>query len=119
MAIAVWRERHLRQRYGMSLEDYDRMYSLQDGRCAICGRSLDLLCVDHNHQTGEVRGLLCKVCNQWLGLVDDDPKKAIKAARYMGTKLLELLIFGAVLGEGELIWRLLNRRKKRRRSRSH
>lgn len=56
--------------YGITLAEYDQMIETQNGVCAICG---DInpggrrLCVDHNHKTGEVRGLLCIKCNGWLG----------------------------------------------------
>lgn len=57
-------------RYGISPEDYDRMLEAQHGRCLFCNleHSADKpLVVDHNHSTGEVRGLLCRSCNACLG----------------------------------------------------
>jgi hypothetical protein len=63
----------LRHKYGLSIEDYEAMYERQGGKCALCGHP-DRLCVDHDHQTGRVRGLLCYLCNTALGrLVGDDP----------------------------------------------
>ena len=56
--------------YGVSVEEYSALLSKQNGVCAICKRvcaSGDSLSIDHNHQTGEVRGLLCKRCNLVLG----------------------------------------------------
>ena len=64
--------------YGISLEDYDQMYEAQEGVCGICGNinsSGKRLCVDHNHDTGEVRGLLCTKCNYnlgWLEMLQDN-----------------------------------------------
>ena len=59
--------------YGITLKDFDDMLERQDGRCAICGKKGNdnkNLCVDHNHKTGRVRGLLCSRCNIKLGLVE-------------------------------------------------
>ena len=54
--------------YGITIEDYDRMYEEQGGRCAICrtdqpGGAGERFSVDHDHETGKVRGLLCNNCN--------------------------------------------------------
>lgn len=61
------REQTLRNAYGIGVADYERMYSEQAGRCAICGEPHNRLDVDHCHATGTVRGLLCRLCNQGLG----------------------------------------------------
>lgn len=90
-----WVEANLQRLYGISVEDYDRMYEAQEGRCAICGDEKDgreagtredryeRLAVDHNHETGEVRGLLCQPCNRGLGFLRDDPDRLIAAAAYL------------------------------------
>lgn len=61
------RERHLFSRYGITVEQYDELHERQEGRCAICLRASEefprRLAVDHNHKTGEVRGVLCNYCN--------------------------------------------------------
>lgn len=60
------REYHYKYLYGISIEDYDRMLEEQNGVCAICGKADDTgkrLAVDHDHTTGEKRGLLCMKCN--------------------------------------------------------
>jgi len=66
----------LKKWYGISLDDYNRMWSEQGGRCFICGRHETEfqrpLCVDHSHSTGKVRKLLCGNCNRALGLVYDN-----------------------------------------------
>lgn len=58
---------HLKLNYGITDEDYIKMYKKQFGKCAICNLSYDLLYVDHNHTTGEVRKLLCSNCNFIIG----------------------------------------------------
>lgn len=69
--------------YGISLDDYNELFNLQDGKCKICemhqSKLKRNLHVDHNHETGEVRGLLCQPCNHAIGLLKENPK-IIKAA---------------------------------------
>src|SRR5271166_6166626 len=61
------RERHLIRKYGVTQPDYDVMFAAQNGCCAICRRSQDrAFDIDHDHQTGEVRGLLCTNCNRMI-----------------------------------------------------
>lgn len=70
----------LRIRYGISVEEYQKMLAAQGGVCAICQRSetktrcgkLCRLAVDHSHTTGAIRGLLCNTCNTMLGNVRDN-----------------------------------------------
>lgn len=73
--------------YGISLTDYETMFSNQKGCCAICGRhQKDLkvtLCVDHNHQTKVVRGLLCLNCNRMLGLIHESRETLASAIIYL------------------------------------
>jgi len=67
----------LKTRYGLSVEDFERMKDSQKGVCAICKlpetfkQNFDLS-VDHNHDTGQVRGLLCNRCNVSLGLMQEN-----------------------------------------------
>lgn len=65
----------LQKRYGISLEEYHNLYKLQEGKCAICKTSSEEfsknLSVDHNHTTGEVRGLLCVYCNNIVGIYEN------------------------------------------------
>ena len=71
--------RGIQYRYKVTEADYKRMLGSQGGACAICkckenifrGRSI-YFCVDHDHATGKVRGLLCSACNRALGLFKDD-----------------------------------------------
>lgn len=65
----------LKQKYDMTLEDYDFMFIKQGGVCKVCKdpeRSKDRLCVDHCHTTGNVRSLLCSGCNKAFGLLDEN-----------------------------------------------
>lgn len=68
---------HIKRRYGVTTEDYDRMLSDQNGGCKLCGKPPAMtsqitlrLFIDHCHTTGKVRGLLCARCNTGLGFVD-------------------------------------------------
>lgn len=63
---------HFERRYGLTREAYLSLLEGQNGACATCGSVVDL-CVDHNHETGAVRGILCGKCNMALGLAGDDP----------------------------------------------
>lgn len=79
------RATRLKRVYGISVEDYDRLLVKQDGRCAICGDlpGERLLDVDHCHQSGAVRGLLCVRCNTSIGKFDDDPVLLRSALTYL------------------------------------
>lgn len=57
-------------RYGLTMDDYDRIYKFQDGKCAICGRRQEKLDIDHDHERLVVRGLLCGPCNIKMATVD-------------------------------------------------
>lgn len=78
----VYNERalHLKRRsnykllYGITIEDYERMYFEQGGVCAICGNPpppTKHLFIDHDHKTGKVRGLLCRGCNAGLAFIEN------------------------------------------------
>lgn len=79
---------YVEKTYGISAEEYKTIYDAQGGRCAICRRAtgaIRKLAVDHNHKTGEIRGLLCKSCNRYgLGMfARDDPEVFDRAADYL------------------------------------
>jgi hypothetical protein len=80
------RQRRLDREYGLSVEDYEEMLEDQLGLCAICLSPPDKrnLAVDHDHETGEVRGLLCTRCNRYLvGASDESPMLLRRAANYL------------------------------------
>jgi len=77
----------LRRMYGITEDDYDEMYRAQRGCCWICGVHQSTLKrrlnVDHDHESGDVRALLCCNCNKGIGLLGDDPKTVQQAANYL------------------------------------
>lgn len=85
------RAHRLKNKFGISVQQYDAMYAAQGGVCAICGSAetkvirgqVQRLAVDHDHTTGKVRGLLCHVCNVALGMLRDSPKLLQKALEYV------------------------------------
>lgn len=80
--------------YGLRFKDYRKLFLRQKRRCAICGKKaqdvhfndeqtrLELV-VDHCHDTGRVRGLLCGICNTGLGFFKDDRERLLSAVRYL------------------------------------
>jgi len=67
----------------VSPEGYKKMLEEQDGACAICTVRSDKLCIDHSHETGEIRSLLCRRCNMGLGYFGDDPVMLQSAIDYL------------------------------------
>ena len=85
------RNRLLVKLYGITLAQYEAMEEKQGGACAIClgpqvGRRSKYLCVDHCHDTGKVRGLLCDKCNKGIGLLNHDQDTLIAAMRYLAVQ---------------------------------
>lgn len=68
----AWNQKHsLKKKYNMTVDQYNSMLKSQNGKCAICGNTSErALAVDHNHETGKVRGLLCLQCNVHLGRLE-------------------------------------------------
>lgn len=85
----VRKERHrntLIRSYGLSVEEFNEMISAQGNRCAICGKKEPykrVLSIDHDHQTGKVRGLLCTRCNTVLGMLNDNIELLNKMEEYL------------------------------------
>lgn len=72
-----------KRRYGLTVNDVERMRKAQGGKCACCGKRENNLMVDHDHATGLVRALLCRGCNTALGFIKDDVKIAEALAVYL------------------------------------
>jgi hypothetical protein len=88
------KEIYLKYRFGLEYGEYDVMLENQVGVCAICGNpetckdsrnatQIRALAVDHDHETGKVRGLLCHACNRGIGSLKDDPVLLQKAIEYL------------------------------------
>jgi hypothetical protein len=80
------REIHLRNKFGLTPAEYEGILAAQGGVCALCNRRPTpriSLHVDHDHGTGEIRGLLCMRCNNALGLFREGPDLLRRAARYL------------------------------------
>lgn len=87
-------ERRLKHEYGINYAQWQKMFNLQNGCCAICSRHQSnlsrVLQVDHNHTTGVVRGLLCTKCNTKLAVVED-PGFIDKARFYLCNSEVKLV----------------------------
>lgn len=84
--LALRRNRHLRDSYGITQDDYDTMLHAQDGKCAICREPPPVghnLHVDHDHGTNDVRQLLCTNCNTALGKFKDSRQLLLAAVDYL------------------------------------
>ena len=79
----------LRTRYGIAESAFQRLLKHQQGVCAICRReqhgagTAKRLDIDHDAVSGGLRGLLCRRCNRTIGLLDHDPKRILRAAKYL------------------------------------
>lgn len=69
-------------RYGLTQADVDKIFVAQNGVCAIC-KGTKPLCIDHDHKTKRVRGLLCRTCNLGIGHLNDDLIVILQAADYL------------------------------------
>jgi hypothetical protein len=81
----------IQKRYGLSKGAFMALWEDQSGACGICSSPLSLstpkgVVVDHNHISGEVRGLLCHKCNTGIGLLNDSPSVLEAAIAYLKTK---------------------------------
>jgi hypothetical protein len=76
----------LKRRFGLTVEVYDALLAAQDGVCAICKQPQPgghRLAVDHDHTTGQLRGLLCSKCNRALGSIEHPGEWGERAAEYL------------------------------------
>lgn len=79
---------HYRRNYGLTLEQVRAMSAAQNDTCPGCLRvpaEGEKLCVDHDHETGKVRGLVCDDCNVGMGRMKDDPAILLRLAHYLST----------------------------------
>lgn len=76
------RESHIRGKYGIDMNDYRNMIIKQDGLCKICNDTVGLN-IDHCHETGKVRGLLCMTCNLMLGYARDNKQLLESGIKYL------------------------------------
>jgi len=81
------RKSHIKYRYNLTVEEYNQLLLKQNSVCALCLNpeqiSGTVLCVDHCHSTGKVRGLLCRMCNSALGKFKDDKDILKRAVEYL------------------------------------
>lgn len=90
LSLADKKTRHLKSKYGLDYEWFTRTLKDQNTSCKICGVGLVLdanssnrACVDHSHNTGKVRGILCNHCNRAIGLLKDDVEILRNALSYL------------------------------------
>lgn len=90
-SAAVRKKAQLKRDYNLTIEEHNNMLIQQDYTCAICGtHQNDLrqnLCIDHNHTTGKIRGLLCHQCNLVLGNALDNIGVLENAIQYLKTSI--------------------------------
>lgn len=91
----IYHARDMKRKFGITAETYDALFLAQEGVCAICkmpNPTRTRLAVDHDHKTGEVRGLLCGPCNMLLHRIENDPDWANKAFSYLSKNVVENLL---------------------------
>lgn len=76
---------NLKNRYGMTLSEYESLCKAQNNACSICGL-IKKLNIDHDHKTGKFRGLLCFECNAGLGNMKDNPDLLRAGASYLESR---------------------------------
>ena len=79
------KSKDLKRRLGITLDDKNRMIEKQNSRCYVCDKKLEFsqCCVDHDHNTGKIRKILCTNCNKGLGIFKDDVKLLEKLVLYL------------------------------------
>ena len=81
---AEYRRRwNLAKRYGITLEQYADIWNRQGGLCGVCRKTHRKMVVDHDHDTGKVRGILCHPCNVCLGGLGDNLDGVMRVVRYL------------------------------------
>lgn len=82
------RNRTYKKKYGITADDFDKIFEAQGGKCAICetknfNKSSPKGCLDHCHKTGKIRAILCMGCNTALGNFNDDIELFKRAIAYL------------------------------------
>jgi len=89
------RDENLKRVYGIGIKEYNTLLEKQNNRCAICestnpkgrksgrGGGVDVFYVDHDHKTGNVRGLLCNICNRTMGYVGENSNVLEEMIKYL------------------------------------
>lgn len=77
------RDYALRTTYGITLDEYNHIFTSQGNCCAVCQHTSRRMHVDHDHQTGRIRGILCHNCNIALGLLQDNEHTLTNLAAYL------------------------------------
>lgn len=80
------KDNHLKKRYNWSTKEYENMCQTQNHRCMICEEEKKLF-VDHSHDTGEVRGLLCDTCNRGIGFLKEKNENLWNALLYLNPNI--------------------------------
>ena len=86
------RKNKIKREYYLTIEQYNQMFVDQNGVCAICGEKQENgknLSIDHNHETGKVRGLLCTRCNTGIGLLKEKEDILLKAIEYLKKEFIK------------------------------
>ena len=81
---------HFSNGRGINGTDYNRIYNLQDGKCKICDKKTKLI-VDHNHKTGNIRGLICNRCNLSLGFIEATKERLFRIILYLQRKPYKIM----------------------------
>lgn len=84
--VSEWQKSTKRfSRYNTTKEEHEAMLSQQGGKCAICNKPVSGKNehIDHDHETGTIRGILCSSCNLGIGKFEDSPELLVKAAEYL------------------------------------
>ena len=82
----IVQKNNYKKRYGLTIQQKQQLIDLQEQKCAICKDNLKDthdVCVDHDHQTGAVRGILCRKCNLGLGHFEDNTSLLKSAVKYL------------------------------------
>ena len=86
--LRMRRNNNLVRKYGITVDEYERLFEEQGSKCAICGKESERIsfAVDHDHKSGRVRGILCENCNRGIGMFKDDTKLLRNAIIYLRTR---------------------------------